>query len=139
MKKKLRPVVQQEKTGCGIASVAVLAGLTYPQARKLAGSLGIHADDRKLWSRTDYVRTMLRKLGIRADAKETPFRSWGTLPDCALLAIKWHRENGVPFWHWAVFVREDGQGRVLDSSLRVKQHVRIDFGRIKPKWFIGVR
>jgi ABC-type bacteriocin/lantibiotic exporter with double-glycine peptidase domain len=139
MKRKLKPVVQQERTGCGIASVAVLAGMTYPRAKKLASGLGIHAEDQKLWSRTDYMRTMLRVLGIRADATETPFRSWNALPDRALLAIKWHRENGVPFWHWVVFVRDEGQARVLDSSLRVKNHVRTDFGRMKPKWFIGVR
>jgi ABC-type bacteriocin/lantibiotic exporter with double-glycine peptidase domain len=139
MKKKLKPVVQQEKTGCGIASVAALAGMTYRQAKKLANGLGIHAEDQRLWSRADYMRTMLRKLGIHADTREIPFRSWEALPDRALLAIKWHREHGTPFWHWVVFVRDEGRAVVLDSSLRVKQHVRTDFGRIKPKWFIGVR
>jgi len=138
MKTKLKPVVQQEQTGCAIASVAALAGLSYAQARKLANGLGIHAEDRRLWSRTDHMRTMLHTLDIRADSTEIPFRDWKSLPDRALLAIKWHREGDTPYWHWVVFTREDGHARVLDSSMRVIRHVRTDFGRMKPKWYIGL-
>lgn len=138
MSTKLKPVVQQEKTGCAIASIAALAGLSYPQARKLANGLGIRAEDRRLWSHTDHMRAMLRKLGIRADPGETPFRDWQSLPDRALLAIKWHREGDTPYWHWVVFARDDGHACVLDSSMRVTRHVRTDFGRMKPKWYIGL-
>jgi hypothetical protein len=61
------------------------------------------------------------------------------LPDRALLAIKWHPQQGRPAWHWVVFVRERGQAVVLDSAVSLKRRARTDFGRIKPKWFIGVR
>jgi hypothetical protein len=54
------------------------------------------------------------------------------------LAIKWHLETGRPFWHWVVFVREDGRPRVLDSKQSLRTHVRADFGRIKPKWYIRI-
>ena len=44
----MRPVVQLEPTGCGIASVAAIAGLGYRKARYVANALGIRADDERL-------------------------------------------------------------------------------------------
>jgi len=93
----MKPVVQNERTGCGIASVAALAGVSYAHAKAQAGRLGISAEDPKLWSDTKYVRTLLSKFGISSSGKEQKFHSWEKLPDRALLAIKWHLENGRPF------------------------------------------
>ena len=62
----MTPVVQEEITGCGIASVATVAGVTYRQARRAAHQLGIAAADPQLWSDTQYVRTLLHHYGIRA-------------------------------------------------------------------------
>mgnify|MGYP001247011148 CR=1 FL=1 len=135
----MKPVVQLERTGCGIASVAALAGVTYGDAKRAAHRLGIFAKDRRLWSETHHVRRLLRRYGLRASAGETPFRSWSALPDRALLAIKWHRVGDKAFWHWVVFVRNGGRAYVLDSKQRLKRHVRTDFGRMHPKWFIPVR
>jgi ABC-type bacteriocin/lantibiotic exporter with double-glycine peptidase domain len=134
----MKPVVQEEKTGCGIASVAALAGVTYKQARRAAHELGIHAGDSSLWSDTRYVRRLLQQFGIRASRKEASFVSWEGLPRVALLAIKWHKENRRPFWHWVVFVRENGKACVLDSKKSLRSHRRTDFGRMHPKWFIAV-
>jgi hypothetical protein len=128
-----KPVVQQETTGCGIASVAI-AGLSYARAKTLAAGLGISAQDEGLWSETDYVRRFSDRLGYRAARKELPFRSWDALPDLALLAIKWHVEKRRPFWHWVVFVREANRNYVLDSKKTLRKHRRTDFGRMKPKW-----
>jgi len=55
----MKPVVQLERTGFGIASVAVLAGVSYRQAHGVANRLGIFAGDSRLWSETGYVRRML--------------------------------------------------------------------------------
>ena len=134
----MKPVVQEEGTGCGIASVATLAGVSYRQARRAAGRLGISAEDPRLWSETGHVRRLLKQYGLRAAAKETPFLSWETLPDLALLAVKWHRAGGRAFWHWVVFRRGPQGPVVLDPKLTLRTHVRTDFGRMKPKWFIAV-
>jgi len=134
----MKPVVQEEKTGCGVASVAALAGVSYAQARTRANTLGIFAEDPRLWSDTRYVRTLLAEFGISASKAERKFVSWRKLPERALLAIKWHRENGKPFWHWVVFVREKGTSYVLDPKKALKRNRRTDFGRMKPKWFIEV-
>lgn len=134
----MRPVVQLERTGCGIAVVAAMAGVSYRQAQRTASRLGIFAHDRRLWSETAHVRLLLREYRLRPASTEQPFRSWSSLPDQALLAIKWHREPGQPCWHWVVFVR-DGEGeRVLDSNRSLAHPVRKDFGRMKPKWYLAV-
>lgn len=135
----MTPVVQEEVTGCGIASVAAVAGVSYQHARRLANSMGIHAEDTRLWSETAHVRFLLRRFGVRASTEERPFTAWRFLPDLALLSIKWHREGGRPFWHWVVFVRENGRAYVLDSKKSLRTHTRTDFGRMKPKWYIALR
>lgn len=127
----MKPVVQLERTGCGIASVAAIAGLSYPKAKAITNSLGIFAQDKSLWSKTSHVRKLLAPL-------EVPFRSWAALPDLALLSIKWHLEKDRPHWHWVVFVRQSGESCVLDSKKNLRSHRRIDFGRMKPKWYIPI-
>ena len=134
----MKSVIQQEVTGCAIASTAALAGVTYPAAKKVAKTLGITACDSSLWSNTAHIRRLLKHYNISASPKETPFKNWQSLPDCALLAIKWHKEKGKPYWHWVVFVRAASGEYVLDSKKSLKKNVRKDFSRIKPKWFIKV-
>ena len=134
----MKPVIQQEATGCAIAASAALAGVNYTTAKKAAKKLGINAADSKLWSSTAYIRQLLSHFKIGLSPTETPFTSWQSLPDRALLAIKWHKEKGIPYWHWVVFVRDTHGEYVLDSKKALKQHKRTDFGRIKPKWFIAI-
>lgn len=134
----MKPVIQQEQTGCAIASSAAIAGVSYTKAKQIANNLGITAKDSTLWSSTKPVRTILKKLGINTRNTETPFKNWESLPDCALLAIKWHKENGIAYWHWVVFVRENEREYVFDSKKALKSNIRTDFGRMKPKWFIKV-
>ncbi|MCW8825510.1 MAG: hypothetical protein OQK78_03700 [Gammaproteobacteria bacterium] len=135
----MKPVIQQEQTGCAIASSAAIAGITYPAAKKIANNLGIYADDSKLWSETDYIRKLLAQLGVETAKREKPFTGWDELPDCALLSTKWHLEKGRAYWHWVVFVRDDEHQYVLDSKKSLRSNVRTDFGRIKPKWYIEVK
>ncbi|HEX9144669.1 MAG TPA: cysteine peptidase family C39 domain-containing protein [Candidatus Binatia bacterium] len=134
----MNPVVQDERTGCGIASVAALAGVSYARAKAQAARLGISAENPKLWSDTECVRTLLGKFGLSTSGKQRKFHSWERLPDLALLAIKWHLEKGKPYWHWVVFVREEESHYVLDPKKTLKKNKRTDFGRMKPKWFIEV-
>lgn len=134
----MNPVVQLERTGCGIASVAAIIGLSYQEARQAAESLGIFANDRALWTETTHVRTLLNHFGARASLGEIPFSSWVDLPNLALLSVKWRLEKGVPLWHWVVFVRQSGKACVLDSKEGLLSNLRTDFGRMRPKWYIPV-
>ena len=131
-----KPVIQQDPTGCGIACVAALANVTYRQAQFTARRLGIFVVDPRLWSETASVRRLLRRYGLRVSNREEPFKSWMTLPDLALLALKWRIERGRAVWHWAVFWRRPGGAMVLDSKRSLQTNRRTDFGRMKPKWYI---
>jgi hypothetical protein len=134
----MKPVVQGEKTGCGIAVVATLAGVTYQDARSAARTLNISAADERLWSDSGYVRTLLSYYGIKPVSGHTAFVSWKSLPSTALLAIKWHRRKGRAFWHWVVFRRGPDGPMVLDPNRSLRTNERTDFGRMKPKWYIAI-
>lgn len=134
----IKPVVQEDKTGCGFASVATLAGVSYQHVKTVAGQLGFDVQDPKLWSDKRYIRKLLTHYGLSASSKITPFKSWDNLPPLALLAIKWHRRNNCAFWHWVVFYRGRQGPVILDPKRELRTHCRKDFGRIKPKWFIMI-
>jgi hypothetical protein len=135
----MKAVVQEDRTGCGIAAVAAIAGVNYVKAKAVAASLGISPTDPGLWSEIAPIRRLSDAFGMYVSRTTKPFRAWESLPDCALLAIKWHLEEGQPRWHWVVFVREREGAYVLDSNSRLRTSTRTDFGRIKPAWFLTVR
>lgn len=132
------PVIQEETTGCGIASAANILGKTYGEMKAIANGLGIYASDRSLWSDTQHVRRMLAFGGVRTSADEIPFVSWDALPDVALLSIKHHQEQGIDYWHWVVFQRMNDQSFVLDSASYLPTNIRRDFEIMQPKWYIEV-
>jgi len=134
----LKPVVQEELTGCGIASVANLAGKTYRKMKAIANDMGIYADDKSLWSDTHYVRELLSYEGFKTSDNEIAFESWDKLPDRSLLSIKHHQEEGIDFWHWVVFKRIDGKPFVIDSASYLPSNIRVDFEAMHPKWYIEV-
>jgi hypothetical protein len=134
----MEPAIQEEGTGCGIACVATLAGVSYRQAKQVANGLGIFAEDQRLWSETDYVRRLLRQYDIHAARTEARFTSWQTLSRVALLAIKWRLVRGRSFWHWVVFWRGAMGPVVLDPKRWLRTHRRTDFGRMRPRWFITI-
>ncbi len=135
----MKSVVQEEITGCGIASVANILGKSYSEMKSIANAMGIYASDESLWSDTQYVRRMLLNAGVDSSAHEIPFKSWDALPDLALLSIKHHQEEGKNFWHWVVFKRIDGQEVVLDSASHLPSSIRTDFNKMHPKWYIEVK
>lgn len=135
---KINTVIQQEISGCGFACVAMLAGKSYEEVKNKANQLGIFSEDEKLWSDTGYVRRLLEKHQIKASTIEAPFSTWAELPELALLAIKYHVENGQPFWHWTVFERDGNNQIVHDPAAYLKTNKRNDFEHIEPKWFIEI-
>ena len=134
----LKVIVQEEVTGCGIASVANIVGKTYQEMKEIANDIGIYANDKSLWSDTQYVRKLLAHSGFKTSDNEVLFNSWYALPDLALLSIKYHEEDGINFWHWVVFKRIEEQPFVVDSASYLPSNIRVDFDDIQPKWYIEV-
>ncbi|WP_415901374.1 hypothetical protein ACMXYR_09500 [Neptuniibacter sp. QD29_5] len=118
--------------------MANIVGKSYSEMKQIANAMGIFADDKSLWSQTDYVRQLLASQNISVSSKETPFQSWKALPDLALLAIKHYQEEGKDFWHWVVFKHMDGKPYVLDSASYLDANLRTDFDQMQPKWYIEV-
>ncbi|MEP3246112.1 MAG: hypothetical protein ABJN40_04855 [Sneathiella sp.] len=133
---RLRPVFQRDITGCAIASTAWIAGEEYAAVKRGAEEIGVDILKPSLWSDVAPMRQLLQRFDISVGAREIPFQSWGALPDQALLAVKWHLEQGRPHWHWSVFSRQEGGAFVMDPKKALKTNIRTDFGRIKPKWYI---
>ena len=46
----MNPVVRMDRTGCSIASVAAIMGMSYPDMKSLARSLGVTPEDNDLWT-----------------------------------------------------------------------------------------
>lgn len=135
----MQSVIQDEATGCGIATVANILGKSYAEMKHCANAMGIYAADKSLWSDTQYVRRLLAAFEVSTAEFEQPFDSWGELPDLALLAIKHHQVEGINFWHWVVFKRAAALAVVLDSASYLQENVRTDFDAMQPKWFIEVK
>jgi hypothetical protein len=134
----VNPVIQQEKTGCGIASAANILGKSYAEMKLIANDMGIFSTDQSLWSDTQFVRDLLAQSGVETSDIEVPFQSWSDLPDLALLSIKHHVDNGKNFWHWVVFKRINGSPMVLDSAAYLEENKRLDFDEMEPEWYIEV-
>ena len=135
---RMKAVIQEEETCCGIAEVATIAHQSYASAKSKANTLGIFSEDEKLFSETGHVRKLLGEYGIKTSDKETLFDTWEKLPDLTLLAIKYHEEKGLPFWHWVVFFRQGGEPAVLDSAAYLANNMRTDFDEMAPEWFIEI-
>ncbi|MFT6558988.1 MAG: hypothetical protein ACJAYR_002867 [Sneathiella sp.] len=80
-------------------------GRPYEQVLVRAEALGIDITNSRLWSETTEARRLLHSYKVQLSADEIPFTNWESLPDRALLAVKWHLELGKPHWHWVVFFR----------------------------------
>ena len=83
----MKPVVQLERTGCGIASVAALAGVRYKAAQRSARRLGIVATDERLWSETKHVRRLLAHYGLSAACEGPACHQVASRSEAALLAL----------------------------------------------------
>lgn len=138
--------LQHDRSGCGLACVAMLAGIGYVQARTLARALAIgprpyryRAGGGLRTARAGWLtdarqlRRMLAVLRIRTRAEREVTR-WDQCDGDGLVAIN-ARDDGT--WHWVVYLHGDG-GRVLDPNPRVRRDARRDFRRMRPARFVPV-
>jgi ABC-type bacteriocin/lantibiotic exporter with double-glycine peptidase domain len=130
----LRLVQQLDYTGCGIACVAMVAGVTYEQAKvavksrpNRAGNSTYYADLKWALDRFGVAYEMNGRRGFR-------FPGWEEMPRRAILAV----ECEPPWpgnWHWVVYDTSRNGAVVLDPS---RNRVRKDFDRIQVKSYMGI-
>lgn len=144
----IRRQLQQDRSGCGLACVAMLAGIGYAQARTLARALGIgprpyryRAGAGLRCAREGYLtdaaqlRRMLKLLGV-ATGPEREVAGWDECEGDGIAAINFDPIDGR--WHWVVRLCDAGGDAVLDPNARVRSERRRDFGRMRPMRFIPV-
>lgn len=138
--KPLRPdgkgiarVVQQDRTGCGIACVAAIARAPYSRVRRMACRHFGWRMEGVFYTRSHHLIHLLENLGC-ATGRSRTVRRWESLPDLAIAAVNPDSENFN--WHWVVFVREGGGAYVIDP--RSKRERRTDFGRMRLRSCIPV-
>ncbi len=132
----MRRVKQGDPTGCGLACIAMLANSDYNSVRKLAlEQLGFD-DSGSFYTGTKHLRDLANSFNIELGKKRRQFKSFGELPEIAILAINYKEE--LDTWHWVVYRRTKNDEFVYDPKKNIKANKRRDFGRIKARWFLPV-
>jgi hypothetical protein len=103
--KKIKRVCQRFRSDCGVACVAMIAGVSY----QMAFDVFCFSDgEKRFYTRHKHLVAALDKLGCEVQRKW--FRSWEEVPGHAILPVN-HRCKRRNF-HWVVF---DGKA-VLDPN-----------------------
>lgn len=111
----MKTVRQQDDNGCGVACVAMLAGITYGEARKQ-----VYLSGRSRLTKTKDLLIALRKLGRQpVTDRRQPFgsKTETDLEHDALVFVELTDEDGDQFKHWMVW---DAESRNLRDSYRPK-------------------
>jgi hypothetical protein len=126
---------QEDRLGCGHACLAMIAGVSYVEARaavksrvRRSGNATSYADLRHA---LDSYEIAYEMNGRRAFA----FSAWEALPDCAIVAVECQPPTRA-YWHWIVFERVDGAAFVLDPAR--PRVVRRDVNRLVGRSYMTI-
>lgn len=93
-------VLQEDSHGCGVACVAMIAGITYQDARQTFARLGYgvaRKSKQPFSSNFTELMAALMEHGIRCEMKR--WRDWEQLDSLGILKV----DNGCKnSWHWVV-------------------------------------
>ena len=132
----LRRIKQEDPTGCGLACIAILAGVSYTEIRKIAVD-DLEFDESGLfYTGTTHLRKLASKYNIKLSKRRRQFKSLEALPEKAILAINY--DGNVDTWHWVIYRRTLNEEFVYDPKRSIKSNKRTDFSRMKIKWFLQV-
>ncbi|ACE83010.1 cysteine peptidase family C39 domain-containing protein [Cellvibrio japonicus] len=113
-------IKQQDKTGCGLACVAMLAGIEYGRIKSIAQKHGflVKSKNGEFYTSSSHLRCISDKVqSIEVvSLRRIKFSKIDELPDLAILSID---NLGVKNkWHWVVFERKrDGSVYIYDPEI----------------------
>src|SRR3546814_15810553 len=95
---------QSDKTGCGIACVAMLANISYGEVKDIAVSeLGLGADG-EFYTNTGQLRKLAKLVVVNISVTRSHmFKGWVHFQNKAIVAIKYSAQDNI--WNWRVFGR----------------------------------
>lgn len=133
---KIKRVIQEDSTGCGIACVAMVAGISYAEAKQLTVNNKILKKSVKnFYTTTKDLVNILKSIGIEP-SKGRKVRYWSSINNISIVAINFLETTDT--WHWVVFIPDADTGYVLDPSKRIKAEKRIDFSRMRLRSYIPI-
>jgi hypothetical protein len=120
--------------GCGIACVAIVAGVTYRRAKTAVQSRPNHTGNSTYYA--DF-RWALDAFGIRYEMngrRGFRFESWDEMPARAIVAVECDPPRPGN-WHWVVYEGDRVGGHVLDPE---RPRVRRDLGSVEGKSYMKI-
>jgi len=113
----MRRVFQDDENGCGVACVAMIAGITYDDARRI-----IFKHRRGTYTNTTDLRRALKRLHVRIAGRMTPLGTldYRRLREQAILKVNLYR-GGT--WHWVVW--DPRRKIILDPQRKHAKRYRV--------------
>lgn len=142
----IRKIVQTDTYGCGVACLAMVAGISYEAARERFHELGlgVRRGCKPAYSTSSgEMRMAISTSGLITDSRR--WRGWAELQGLAVIKVRddWRGAKGR--WHWAVAFRHpEFDIAVFDPHQSAPSFSRMptdvecfDFGFYEPKgeWF----
>lgn len=107
----IKPVMQEEGLGCGIACAAMLASTSYAEAAKII--LAKTNDKKSEAKRTGIgeLEGFLSVLNVPWERKS--YKPWQDIKGLAIIGVD---ENEKREWHWVLVVRDSMRSVLIDPS-----------------------
>ena len=126
----MKKIKQKDRTGCGIACVAMIVNKPYSQIKKKMRSLGCFNKNTFYTEYYDLKKT-LKSYKVRT-SKIYKKKSWKSMKKDAIVAINYNKKRDT--WHWVVFDKKNNH--VLDPNSK-KPYRNITDKRMKIKSYIN--
>ena len=133
---KIKRVIQEDSTGCWIACIAMVAGISYAEAKQITLNNEILKKSVKnFYTTTKDLVNFLNSIGIES-SKGRKVRYWSSINTISIVGINFLETTDT--WHWVLFIPNEDTGYVLDPSKRVKTEKRTDFSRMRLRSYIPI-
>lgn len=124
----MKRVIQQDRTGCGLACVAMISNASYQSVRSAAiNSYGLGKRG-KFYTSTPKLSDLGKDFGVSIGRRRRKFNGFENLPPLSILSINYDEAENT--WHWVVCVKSKAGIYILDPSKKIKQKKRTDLNRI---------
>jgi ABC-type bacteriocin/lantibiotic exporter with double-glycine peptidase domain len=131
----MRRKIQRDVTGCGLACVSMLAGVTYASVKSRAIALGLVESRGPFYTCSADLRKLLLSFDLTSK-QGRKVTSWQSVSTLAIVAI--NHQAASDTWHWVVYISSGNDAYVLDPRAKIKTARRVDFGRMHLRSFIPI-
>lgn len=129
----MKRIIQEDGSGCGLACVAMVAGVTYAEARVFAVDYLDFDPLGPFYTEIIDLRYMLSEYGYGL-SRYTPFKAYEYISPLAILEI----ERSGNHNHWVLYVKCGLDRYILDPAQGVKSERRRDWHRMRPVSYANV-